>query len=293
MTRPLLVLGRSGQVARELALLAPEEGWAATAVGRAEADLATADLAALLAAHRPALVVNAAAYTAVDRAETDEAAAFALNADLPARAARACADRGVPLVHISTDYVFDGSKPAPYVEDDPLAPLGVYGRSKAQGEAAVAAAGGPAAVVRTAWVYGAQGANFVRTMLRLAGEREEVGVVADQRGSPTWSREVALACLKLGDRLCGGDAAARGVVHAAGEGEASWAEVAQAVFAESAARGGPSARVRPLATAEYPTPARRPANSRLDSSRLKALTGWRPAPWRESLARVVEMLLAA
>lgn len=292
MTRPLLVLGGEGQVARELAALGPEHGWTATRIGRAQADLATAEIAPLLADHRPALVVNAAAYTAVDKAEGDEAAARALNADLPGRAARACAEAGVPFVHISTDYVFDGSKPAPYVETDPIAPLGVYGRTKAEGEAAVAAAGGRAAMVRTAWVYGAEGANFVRTMLRLAETREELGVVGDQHGCPTWSREVAEACLRLGDRLCAGDREAHGVFHAAGAGETSWAGFAEAIFEESARRGGPSARIRPIPTAEYPTPAARPANSRLDCAKLERVVRWRPGPWRESLARVMDLMLA-
>ena len=291
MTRPLLVLGGEGQVARELAAIGPAEGWTVTRVGRAQADLSTAEIAPLLAAHRPALVVNAAAYTAVDRAETEPAAARALNADLPARAARACAEAGTPLVHISTDYVFDGSKPQPYVEDDPLSPLGVYGATKADGERAVQAAGGRAAVVRTAWVYGAEGANFVRTMLRLAESRDELGVVGDQHGNPTWSQDVARACLKLGDRLCGDDRDAQGVFHAAGEGDTTWAGFAAAVFAESARRGGPSARVRPITTAEYPTPAQRPANSRLDCARLARAVGWRPPPWRERLETIMGRLV--
>ena len=292
MTRPLLVFGGEGQVARELAAIGLEHGWTVTRIGRAQADLSTAEIAPLLAQHRPALVVNAAAYTAVDKAEGEETAARALNADLPGRAARACAEAGVPFVHISTDYVFDGSNPEPYVETDPIAPLGVYGRSKAEGEAAVAEAGGHAAVVRTAWVYGAEGANFVRTMLRLAETREELGVVGDQHGCPTWSREVAEACLRLGDRLCAVDAEAQGVFHAAGAGETSWAGFAEAVFAESAKRGGPSAHVKPITTADYPTPAARPANSRLDCAKLERVTRWRPAPWRDSLSKVMDRLLA-
>ena len=258
MSRPLLVLGAEGQVARELAAIGPAEGWTVTRVVRARADLSTAGIAPLLAQHRPALVVNAAAYTAVDKAESEPDAAHALNADLPARVARACAEADVPLVHISTDYVFDGSKPDPYVEDDPLAPLGVYGRTKAEGERAVQAAGGRAAVVRTAWVYGPQGANFVRTMLRLAEARDEVGVVADQHGNPTWSQDVATACLKLGDRLCAGEREAQGVFHAAGEGDATWAEFATAVFEESARCDGSTARVGPITLVDYTTPAKRP-----------------------------------
>ena len=291
MTRPLLVLGAEGQVARELARLGPEQGWTVTRIGRAQADLASAEIGPLLSEHRPALVVNAAAYTAVDRAETEPDAAHALNADLPARAARACADAGVSFVHISTDYVFDGSKPTPYVEDDPLAPLGVYGRTKAEGERAVQAAGGRAAVVRTAWVYGAEGANFVRTMLRLAKTRDEVGVVADQYGNPTAAGDVARACLKLGDRLCADDPDALGVFHAAGEGDTTWAGFAAAVFAESARRAGPSARVRPITTAEYPTPAARPANSRLDCAKLARTVGWRPPAWRGRLAEIMDRLV--
>ena len=291
MTRPLLVLGSEGQVARGLAAVAPGEGWTVTRIGRAQADLATAEIPPLLAEHRPALVINAAAYTAVDRAESEPEAAYALNADLPGRAARACAEAGTPLVHISTDYVFDGSKPEPYVEDDPLAPLGVYGVTKAEGERAVEAAGGAAATVRTAWVYGAEGANFVRTMLRLAETRDELGVVADQHGDPTWSQDVARACLKLGDRLCAGDRKARGLFHAVGEGDTTWAAFAAAVFEESARRGGPVARVRPITTADYPTLAKRPVNSRLECAKLQRALGWRPPPWRERLAIVMERLV--
>lgn len=293
----LLVFGSSGQLAQELIVLAHEADREVRALGRAELDLADpaldldAAIAESVADFAPDAVVNASGYTAVDRAESEPDAAHALNADLPARAARACAEAGVPLVHISTDYVFDGSKPAPYVETDPLAPLGVYGRTKAEGEAAVAAAGGRAAAVRTAWVYGAEGANFVRTMLRLAADRDEVAVVADQQGNPTWAGDVALACLRLGDRLIAGAAEAQGVFHAAGEGDATWAQFAAAVFAESAARGGPTARVRPIPTADYPTPATRPANSRLDCARLARTTGWRPPPWRERLVQVVAKLV--
>ncbi len=291
MTLRLLVLGETGQVARALRALALAEGWLVSMAGRARLDLASADVAPLLERERPALVINAAAYTAVDRAESDEAAAFALNADLPRRAAAACAAHGAPLVHVSTDYVFDGSKNEPYVETDPLAPLGVYGRSKAAGEAAVQAADGRAAVVRTAWVYSPEGANFARTMLRLATDREEVDVVADQHGCPTTADDVACACLRLGRRLCAGEAEARGVFHAAGQGDASWAGFAEAIFAASSARGGASARVRPITTADYPTPAARPANSRLDCGKLERVAGWRPGPWREGLAQVMDRLV--
>ena len=293
MDRTLLLLGREGQVARALREQAGAAGWAVQAVGRAQADLATAELGPLLARAAPALVVNAAAYTAVDRAESEPQAAEALNADLPGRAARACAEREVPFVHISTDYVFGGGDGAPYREDDPVSALGVYGASKARGEAAVAAAGGRAAVARTSWVYGAEGANFVRTMLRLAAERDELRVVDDQRGRPTWSHDVAAACLALGEALVAGRPEAAGVFHAAGPEEMSWADLAEAALAESARRGGPTARVARITTAEFPTPAPRPRDSRLDISKLQATTPWRPTPPAESLSATVEGVLQA
>jgi dTDP-4-dehydrorhamnose reductase len=188
--------------------------------------------------------------------------------------------------------VFDGSKDGPYVETDPRAPLGVYGASKAQGEEAIEAVGGESAIVRTAWVYSAFGANFVKTMLRLAATRDELGVVADQHGCPTSAQDVAKATLLLSRRLIEGDTGAKGLFHAAGDGDASWADFAKAIFAGSAARGGPSARVKPIATAEYPTPARRPANSRLNCARLQEALGWRPGPWREGLSGCLDELIA-
>jgi dTDP-4-dehydrorhamnose reductase len=291
MSLRLLVFGANGQVAQEIARVGPGLGFAPILMGRDQADLLTQDAGALIAAAAPDAVVNAAAHTAVDRAETEAAAAFRLNAEAPGEMARACRARALPFVHISTDYVFDGTKSTPYVEDDLRAPLGVYGRSKAAGEDEVTAAGGDFAIVRTAWVYSAFGSNFVKTMLRLAAQREEVGVVADQHGCPTWAQDVASSSLRLAQGLLGGQDACRGVFHAAGGGETSWAGFAEAIFTLSSARGGPSARVRPITTAEFPTPARRPANSRLDCERLKAATGYRPPPWRESLDACLAELL--
>lgn len=289
--RPLLVLGRSGQLARALAGLAPKLEFAATCLGRPEVELLQADAGALIERHRPALMVNAAAYTAVDRAESEPEAAFALNAELPGRFARAAAAAGVPFLQVSTDYVFEGTQ-GPYREDDARNPLGVYGRSKAAGEDAVLEADGPSAVVRTSWVYAAGGANFVATMLRLAEGRETVRVVADQRGCPTPAEDVARACILLGAELLAGRAAAAGVFHAAGAGEASWADFAEAIFALSAVQGGPSARVERITTADYPTAARRPADSRLDCSRLERTLGWRPGPWRARLEETIGGFLA-
>jgi dTDP-4-dehydrorhamnose reductase len=290
VTAKILVLGRSGQVARELEKLGPPEGFELEFAGRERLDLTTADPGQLVRETRPAAVINAAAYTAVDKAESEPEAAFRLNRDVPAALALACAEAGVPLVHFSTDYVFDGSKVAPYVETDPVNPAGVYGASKAEGEAQVLAAGGPAIVLRTSWVYSALGANFVKTMLRLAATREEIGVVADQIGRPTWAEDCARGALRAVQALLDGEVKGPELFHLAGAGDASWADFAEAIFAESAARGGPSARVKRIATADYPTPARRPANSRLDCTKMIGALDWPMRDWRLSLAACFEEL---
>ena len=290
MSSKILVLGRSGQVARELAKLGAP-GFELDFAGRERLDLASgADPRPLLDQVSPAAVINAAAYTAVDKAESEPAAAFALNADAPAALARACAAAGVPFVHFSTDYVFDGAKAEPYVETDPVNPTGVYGASKAAGEAEVLAAGGAAIVLRTSWVYSALGANFIKTMLRLAATREEIGVVADQIGRPTWAEDCALSALRAARAMLDGEVAGPELFHLAGEGDASWADFAEAIFEQSAARGGPAARVRPITTADYPTPARRPANSRLDCTKIIQTLDFRPRPWRQSLSACFEEL---
>lgn len=284
MTGPVLVFGRNGQVARELAELARSTGRAMTFAGRDTLDLTDhAGIDGLIGQVGPSAVINAAAYTAVDRAESEPDAAFALNRDAPAAMAAACAARALPFVHFSTDYVFDGTLDRPYVETDPTGPTGVYGASKLAGEQAVAAAGGPAMTLRTSWVYGVHGANFVKTMLRLARDREEIGVVADQVGRPTWSRDCAEGSLAAVDALAR-DPRTAGLYHLSGCDDASWADLAAATFAESARRGGPTARVRAITTADYPTPAKRPANSRLDCGKIEAALPWRARPWREGLA---------
>ena len=242
----------------------------------------------------PDLVVNAAAYTAVDKAEQEPAAAHAINALGAGATAEAAAGLGIPVIQVSTDYVFDGAKPDPYTEDDPTGPLGSYGRSKLEGEAAVAAANPRHVILRTAWVYAPYGQNFVRTMLRLAATRPELGVVADQHGCPTAARDIAATILGVAAQLLThpDDKARRGVFHMAAQGEAVWADVAEAIFGRSAALGGPSATVRRITTADYPTPARRPANSRLDCSKLQRLYGIALPPWRVSLESCVERLVA-
>lgn len=275
----ILVLGCSGQVARELASLGAEQS--VTCLGRNGLDLGVpGKVATEIHRSRPRFVINAAAYTAVDKAEAEQTQAWRLNVEAPGEAARACAEAGIPFVHISTDYVFAGDKKGPYGEYDPLGPTGAYGRSKAAGEGAVAASGSSHAIVRTAWVYSPYGTNFVKTILRLAETRDEISVVADQHGNPTHAADLASACLVIGERLAAGDHDCDGVLHYAGRGDAVWADVASEVLNASAALGGPKAEVRRITTEEYPTPARRPTNSLLSTKRAEALGlalfDWKP-----------------
>ncbi|NOW45404.1 dTDP-4-dehydrorhamnose reductase [Novosphingobium sp. SG751A] len=288
----IAVTGKTGQVVTSLIERAGA-GVEIIALGRPELDLGDpATIAPAIVAVRPDVVVSAAAYTAVDRAESEEEAAFAVNAAGPGAVAAAARALGLPVIHISTDYVFDGTKMAPYVESDPVAPLGVYGRSKLAGEDAVLAAAPDAVILRTAWVYSPFGGNFVKTMLRLAQTREELGVVADQVGNPTSALDIADTVLAVAHRLYGApDQAPRGVFHMAGSGEGSWADLAEAVFAASAAQGGPWARVRRIATADYPTPAARPANSRLCGDHLAEAYGLRLPVWRDAVKPVVARLV--
>lgn len=281
---PLLVFGQTGQLARELARLAPQ----ARFLGRTEADLADpAACAALIAAQAPAAVINAAAWTAVDLAETEEAAATQINAAAPTAMAEACAARDIAFVHVSSDYVFDGQGQTPFAPGDPTAPLGAYGRSKQAGEAGVLAAGGRAVVLRTSWVFSAHGANFVKTMLRLGAARPSLGVVGDQIGGPTPARDLAAACLRIAEALRR-DPGLAGVQHFAGAPDVSWADFAQAIMTEA----GLACAITAIATSDYPTPARRPANSRLDCSGLAAFGLKRP-DWRDGLRGVLTELGAS
>lgn len=289
----LLIFGGGGQVAAALPGASPP-GWDVRALGRDAADITRpAEVAAALDAARPAAVVNAAAYTAVDRAESEPERAVAANRDGARIVAEACAERGLRLIHLSTDYVFDGRKAGPYREDDPVAPLGAYGRSKAEGEAAVRAAGGRHVILRTSWVYGPVGQNFVRTMLRLGRERPELRVVDDQSGSPTSTADLADAILVIARRLAEGEGAGTGTFHFCGGGVTTWYRFAQAIFDEAARRGYPPPRLTPIATADYPTAARRPANSALDCSRIARVYGIRPRPWREALGRCIDRIAAS
>lgn len=291
MTAPILVLGAHGQVAAELMELAARRDAKAIGLGHADADIT--DRAAVEAAvhtARPRLVVNAAAYTAVDRAETEEARAFAINAEGAENVARAAARTDCPVIHLSTDYVFDGTKPGAYVETDPIAPLGAYGRSKAEGEARVRAENPRHIVLRTAWVYGRFGGNFLKTMLRLARERDELRVVADQRGCPTATIDIAEAILAI-DRVIASGGTRFGTYHFAGTGVTTWHKFAEAIVAAQVQATGRRPKVEAITTAEYPTPARRPANSELDSSRFAEHFGLRAQEWHTRTEETVAALL--
>ncbi len=291
MSGPILLFGARGQVGRELTALASARGIPLIALGRAEADIRDAvAVAERIAEAKPGLIVNAAAYTAVDKAENDAEAAEHANVEGPRVLARAAERAGVPLAHISTDYVFDGSKSGPYLESDPIAPLGVYGSTKAAGEAVVREAAARHVIVRTAWVYGAHGANFLKTMLRLADERDELRVVADQRGCPTSTRDIAEALLAVDDAVAGG-ASPWGTYHFAGTGATTWHGFAAEIVARQSAFTGKHPPVLPIATRDYPTPAKRPANSELDSTLFVQTFGYRAAPWRQRTREVVEALL--
>ncbi|QQR35443.1 dTDP-4-dehydrorhamnose reductase [Devosia oryziradicis] len=292
----LAVTGKTGQVVTALLERGEAMGAEIVALGRPEIDLSL-DRSVLdtLAAASPDVIVSAAAYTAVDKAETEADRAEAVNARGPGLVAEAAAALNVPVIHLSTDYVFDGSKPSPYVETDATRPLGVYGRTKLAGETAVAAATPNHVILRTAWVYSPFGQNFLKTMLRLAADRPELRVVDDQRGNPTSALDIADAVLVIARNLFDrpDDAALRGVFHLAGTGEASWADFATEIFAASAALGGPSAGVSRITTADYATPARRPANSRLSTARLQQVHGVTMPHWTTSTRSVVERLVAA
>jgi dTDP-4-dehydrorhamnose reductase len=288
----IAVTGLRGQVATSLIERAGA-GVEIVALGRPAFDLE--DRGAVIAGlerARPEAVVNAAAYTAVDKAETEEAVAVRVNGEGAGHVAEAAARLGVPLLHLSTDYVFDGALPRPYREEDPTGPAGAYGRSKLIGEQRVAERCPNSVILRTAWVYSASGANFVRTMLRLNETRDEVGVVADQIGNPTSALDIADAVLAIAARVKDDlSPALRGVFHMTGSGEASWADFADAIFCEAAARGRRSTRVKRITSADYPTLARRPANSRLDNEKLSRVYGLRLPEWRASLTVCCERLL--
>jgi len=291
----IVVTGRLGQMARSLVERGSLSGVEVLTLARPALDLAQpSDLTDALGALRPQAVVSAAAYTAVDQAESESALAHQINADGAGALARAAARLAIPIVHLSTDYVFDGALDRPYREDDAPRPINVYGLSKWRGEQGVAAANPDHAILRTAWVYSPFGRNFVRTLLTLAGSRDEISVVADQRGAPSSALDLADGILKIIRNLLArpDDASLRGVFHMTGGGETTWAGFATAIFAASAAGNGPSSRVKPIASSDYPTAARRPANSRLDNARLARWHGVRLPPWQDSLPDIVKRILS-
>ncbi len=286
----ILVTGGTGQVATELAQRA-----ATARVGRPEFDFDRPDtVAAVFERVQPSLVVNAAAWTAVDAAEQQPEAAMRANRDGPALLARLCAAAGAPLIHLSTDYVFDGLKGAPYAEEDATAPTGVYGRTKLAGEAAALEAWDRTVVLRTSWVYAASGKNFVRTMLGAAQKTSTLRVVGDQQGCPTNAGDLAGAILAVAARVGEGwRPGYRGVFHAAGTGGTTWHGLAVAAFEAAARHGRPMPEVTAIATADWPTPARRPPDSRLDCGKLQRVFGVRLPPWRPSLDRTVVAIVTA
>jgi dTDP-4-dehydrorhamnose reductase len=290
----VLVTGEEGQVARCLALRGGEQGdLELVFAARPEFDLARPEtMAPLIQSVRPDFVVSAAAYTAVDQAEDEPDLAFAVNGAGPGEVARAAASVGAPIIHLSTDYVFDGLLDRPYREDDPTEPQGVYGASKLAGEEAVAAANPEAVILRTAWVYSPFGKNFVKTMLRLAGDRDEITVVSDQWGNPTSALDIADGILHVVRRLADGRSPERfGIFHLAGTGATNWSGLAERVMAASAENGGPRAAIRPILTAEFPTKARRPANSRLCTEKFARVYGWQAPQWEHSTGQTVLRLL--
>ena len=280
----VLLIGRTGQVASEILRRAPE-GVEITAVGREVVDLTNpAECAEVVLGAQVDAVVNAAAWTAVDKAETEEEVARVVNGEAPFAMALAAMRRGLPFVHISTDYVFDGMGTEPFRPDSPVAPQNAYGRTKLLGEEGVRSAGGPHVILRTSWVFSAFGANFVKTMLRLGRERAEINVVDDQVGGPTPAADIADACLTVARALR--DGAEGGTHHLSGAPAVSWAEVARAAMEEA----GLECRVNPIPTSAYPTPAKRPLNSRMDGSSLERAFGIGQPDWRAGLRDVVREL---
>ena len=289
--RRWIATGGSGQLARALAAAAPDT---VRVVGRPAFDFDRPEtIDALFDGQPPALLINAAAWTAVDAAEASPEAARLANAEGPGRLAALCRRNGTRLIHISTDYVFDGAKGAPYVETDPTSPTGVYGATKLDGEHAVLGEHKQAVVLRTAWVYAEEGKNFVRTMLSAARRMDRLRVVADQRGCPTNADDLAQAVLAVAARMTSDTPPQGGIYHCAGSGETTWHGFAEAIFASAGPLGWKVPAIEAIGTADWPTPAQRPADSRLDCSKLHAAFGVRLPDWQPSLRRAVSAICAA
>lgn len=290
----IAVTGKQGQVVTALIERGAEAGVEIIAVGRPELDLADpASIRRVLSEIKPDAIVSAAAYTAVDKAESEPELAFAVNAKGPQALAEVADELGIPVVHLSTDYVFPGDKSGIYLETDATGPVSVYGQSKLAGEEAIAAAAANHAILRTAWVYSPFGANFVKTMLRLAETRDALNVVSDQHGTPTSALDIADAVIAIAKRLAtDSDPKLRGTFHLTGSGDATWAEFAEEIFAGLKAKNGKEISVGRITTEEYPTPAKRPANSRLSTDKLKDTYGIVLPDWKRSTAVVLDRLLA-
>jgi dTDP-4-dehydrorhamnose reductase len=280
----ILVFGKTGQVARELQQLGT-----VTALGREEANLSDPKACAdAIRHHAPDAVINAAAYTAVDQAEDEEAVATAINGDAPTAMAKACAQLGIPFVHISTDYVFEGTGQDPWRSQDQTAPQNAYGRSKLAGEIGIADSGGTYAILRTSWVVSAHGANFIKTMLRLSETHHTLNIVGDQIGGPTPASDIALACLQIAEQLIQ-DPSKSGTYHFSGAPDVSWADFADEIFDQA----GKSLTVTPIPTTDYPTPAQRPLNSRMDCTATKRAFGIERPDWVTGLKTILDDLGAS
>ena len=288
----VLVTGGNGQLGTELQRLDWPDGWTIEAIDIDELDLRDADtIRAKVAAKDYAAVISGGAYTAVDKAEDDIATAWAVNALAPAAFAQACREADIPLLQVSTDYVFDGTKRSAWAPDDPVGPLGVYGASKLGGELAVRTGCPRHAVVRTSWVVSAHGNNFIKTMLRIGAERDTLRVVDDQKGAPTSAADLARALQTITIRMVEVPETASGVWHFSNAGVTTWCGFARGIFASAAARGGPSPAVERIATSDYPTPAKRPANSLLDHSAITRDFGIVPRPWEAALDDILDELI--
>lgn len=288
----IVVTGKTGQLAKSLQFAGMGKDIEIITVGRPEIDLLIpSTIAAALRSLQPDVIVSAAAYTAVERAEFEKDAAFAINSTGAEAVAQAARELGVPLIHLSTDYVFDGEKTTPYVESDPASPISVYGESKLQGERRVAEAWGNHVILRTAWVYSPYGQNFMKTMLKLAQRQDQVSVVADQVGSPTSGLRLAEAILNIGDRLTiDPTPSLRGIFHVTGDGQATWADFAELIFLESGRLGGPSAKVKSITSGDYASEVRRPKNSRLCGKKLAEKYGIELPEWKNSLIETLHKM---
>ncbi|HTM81124.1 dTDP-4-dehydrorhamnose reductase [Asticcacaulis sp.] len=291
----ILVTGKEGQVDTSLQTLGDKLGLEIIRIGLPEIDLSQPEtLEAPVRDARPDVIISSAAYTTVDKAETEAELAQTINGDAPGALARLAAELDIPILHLSTDYVFAGDKHGAYDETDTPAPASVYGKTKLSGEDQIRAATDNHVILRTAWVYSPYGNNFVKTMLRLGETRDELNVVADQYGCPTYAPEIARALLAVAQQVViDRDPTLRGTFHLTGQGETNWAEFAEAIFAGAESRGRKPVRIKPIPASEYPTPAKRPANSRLNGDKLDDTYGLRLDPWRESLDDCLDQLITA